>query len=73
MFYVVEWPLQLIICILNVLNINFAEVDEVMFQRVERPCEIRLCILGIEKETYATTLKSRFKLANGSLNTQSAI
>jgi hypothetical protein len=32
------------------LKKNFVEVDEAMFQGVERPCEFILCFLGIEKK-----------------------
>jgi hypothetical protein len=32
-------PLEFIICLLNVLKNDFGEVDEVMFQDFERPCE----------------------------------
>jgi hypothetical protein len=31
------------------LKKDFVEVDEAMFQGVERPCELIFCILGIEK------------------------
>jgi hypothetical protein len=41
-----EWPWELIIYLLDVLK-NFGDVDEAMFEGVERPCEIFFCILGI--------------------------
>jgi hypothetical protein len=44
-----EWPPELIICFLKVLKNDFGEVDEVMFQGVERLCELIFSILGIEK------------------------
>jgi hypothetical protein len=44
-----EWTLELIIGLLDVLKNDFGEVDEGMFQGVERPCEIIFCILVIEK------------------------
>jgi hypothetical protein len=49
MFYVGEWPLELITCLLDVLKNDFREVDEAMIQGVERPRELILCFLGIEK------------------------
>jgi hypothetical protein len=49
MFYVAKWSWEHIICILDVVKNDFCEVDEVMFQGVERPCELIFCILGIEK------------------------
>jgi hypothetical protein len=36
-------------CLKDVLNSNFGEVDEAMFEGVERPCEIIFCNLGIEE------------------------
>jgi hypothetical protein len=39
MFKVGEWPVELIICLLDVLKNDFVEVDEAMFQGVQRPCE----------------------------------
>jgi hypothetical protein len=32
-----------------VLNCDFVDIDEAMFEDVERPCELYFCILGIEK------------------------
>jgi hypothetical protein len=49
MFYVGEWPLLLVICLLDVLKKDFDEVDEAMFHGVERPCEIIFYIPGIDK------------------------
>jgi hypothetical protein len=40
--------IKLIICLLNVLKNDFGEVDEAMFEGVERPFELIFCILGIE-------------------------
>jgi hypothetical protein len=37
------------LCLLDVLKNEFGEVDEAMFQGVERPCEPIFCIQGIEK------------------------
>jgi hypothetical protein len=50
MFYVGEWPWELIICILDVLKNDFGEVDEAMFECVEKPYEHIFCILNIEKK-----------------------
>jgi hypothetical protein len=47
MFKVGEWPYKLIICLLNLLKNNFREVDEAIFEGVERSCEIIFYILGI--------------------------
>jgi hypothetical protein len=33
----------------GVLKNDFVEVDEVMFQGVEMPCELFFCILSVEK------------------------
>jgi hypothetical protein len=49
MLYVVEWPWELIIYLLNVLKNDFGEVDEPMIQGVQKPFENIFCILGIEK------------------------
>jgi hypothetical protein len=40
--------LELIICLLDVLKNDFRDVNEAMFQGVERPCERILCIIDIE-------------------------
>jgi hypothetical protein len=48
MFYVGEWPLELIMCLLDVLKNDFGEVDEAMLEGV-RPNEFIFCILSIEK------------------------
>jgi hypothetical protein len=37
------------ICLLDVLKNDFVEVDESIFQGVERPCELIFYILGIQK------------------------
>jgi hypothetical protein len=39
MFQVGEWPWELLICLSDALE-NIGEVDEAMFQGVERPCEL---------------------------------
>jgi hypothetical protein len=57
MIYVGDWPCELIIWLLGALENNIGEVDEVMFQNVERPCEHIFCILVIEKSTWTKLLK----------------
>jgi hypothetical protein len=57
MFKVCEWPWELIISILDVLKIDFGEIEEAMLQGVERPCEPIFCILRIEKSTRTKVLK----------------
>jgi hypothetical protein len=57
MFKVGEWPRELTICLLDVLKYDFGEVDEAMFQVVERPCDLIFCIMGIEKATWPRSLK----------------
>jgi hypothetical protein len=47
-FYVGEWCLELIICLLDGLKNDFFEVDEVMIQDFKRPWELIFCYLGIE-------------------------
>jgi hypothetical protein len=49
MFQVGEWSLELIIFLLDVIKNDFGEVNEAMFQGVERPCKIIFCFLGIKK------------------------
>jgi hypothetical protein len=49
MFKVDEWPLELIICLLDVLKNGFGEIDETMFQGVEMLCELIFYFLVIEK------------------------
>jgi hypothetical protein len=49
MFYVGEWLWKLIICLLQDLKNDFCQLDEAMFQVVERPSKIILCIQGIEE------------------------
>jgi hypothetical protein len=39
-------------CLLDVLKNVFGEVDEAMFQGVEKACEQIFCILRIEKTTW---------------------
>jgi hypothetical protein len=43
-----ECPWDLINCLLQVVKIEFAEFDEVMFQDVERPYELIFYMLSIE-------------------------
>jgi hypothetical protein len=47
MFEVDEWLLELIIGLLDFLEKEFGEVNEAMFQGVERPCEQIFCSLGL--------------------------
>jgi hypothetical protein len=47
MFQVSDWHRDLITWLLNVLKFDFSEVDEAMFQGVDRPCEIITYFLGI--------------------------
>jgi hypothetical protein len=42
---------------LDVLRNDFGEVDETMFQGIERPCKINFCIHGIEKATWTKSFK----------------
>jgi hypothetical protein len=56
MIQVGEWLWEIIICILDVLKCDYGEVDETMFQGVERPCELIFTNLGIGKTTW---MKSR--------------
>jgi hypothetical protein len=48
MFYVGEWPREIINCLLKVLKSFFGDVDELMFQDVLKPLERIFQILGIE-------------------------
>jgi hypothetical protein len=47
--------------LLDIFKYVFGEVDETMFQGVERPCDNIFCILLIEKATWTKTLKWCFK------------
>jgi hypothetical protein len=49
-FQVGEWPCGLIICLLDVLKCDFGEVDEAMFQGVERYGENFVFIMDIQKK-----------------------
>jgi hypothetical protein len=49
MFQLGEGPLELIIYLLDVLKIDFREVDDSMFHGIEGTCELILCFLDIEK------------------------
>jgi hypothetical protein len=51
-----KWHLELIISLLYVLKNAFGEVNEAMFLGVDRPCELILCYLGIEKTIWAIRL-----------------
>jgi hypothetical protein len=51
-------------CLLDVLKNDIGEVDEVMYQGVERPCELIFCFMGNEKATWTMSLKWCFKQAN---------
>jgi hypothetical protein len=52
MFYVDDWAREFIICLLDVLKNDLGEVDESLFQGVEKPNELILCFLGIEKSDF---------------------
>jgi hypothetical protein len=47
MFQEGEWHWELMNYLLDFLKCDFGEVDEVIFQGVERPCEQIYCILDI--------------------------
>jgi hypothetical protein len=47
-FYLDEWFVELI-CLLDILKKDFSDVDENIFQGVERPYEHISCIMSIEK------------------------
>jgi hypothetical protein len=49
MFYVGEWPRELIICLLNILKCDFGDVDEAMLHGVERQFERYFYILAFQK------------------------
>jgi hypothetical protein len=42
--------------LLDVLKADFGEVDDALFQGVERPCELIFCILGIKKAPWTKSL-----------------
>jgi hypothetical protein len=48
MFKVGEWPWELNLPSARLKN-DYGEVDEEIFQGVERQCEVIFCIMGIEK------------------------
>jgi hypothetical protein len=48
--------------LLDVLKCDFVEVDEEMFQGVERPCEIICCILGIQKSDLDEVVEVMFQV-----------
>jgi hypothetical protein len=62
MFQVAEWPWQLIICLLDVLKCNNGEVDEAMFEGVERQCEEIFNILSIQKSDLDEVANVMFQL-----------
>jgi hypothetical protein len=43
---------ELIITLQYLLKCDFGEIDEAMFQGVERQCELIFCILGIQKSVW---------------------
>jgi hypothetical protein len=47
MFQVGKWSWEIIIWLLDVLKCDFVEVDEALFEGLERPCKIIFSILGI--------------------------
>jgi hypothetical protein len=47
MFWVRDWAWELIMFLLDNLKNDFGEFDEMMFQGVQRPCELISCMLGI--------------------------
>jgi hypothetical protein len=47
-FQVYKWPWELI-CLLDVLKCDIVEVDEAMYQGVERTYKLIFCILDIQK------------------------
>jgi hypothetical protein len=49
MIYGGDWNCELIILLLDVLKNDIGEVEEVMFQFVERPRKHIFCILGNDK------------------------
>jgi hypothetical protein len=49
MYYVGEWPREIIICLLKVLKSNFGDVDELILKDVLKPSERFFQILGNEK------------------------
>jgi hypothetical protein len=61
MIYGGEWPFQLITWLLNVLENDIGEVDEVMFQDFEMPCELFLQS-GHRKKLFG---RSRLSTLNG--------
>jgi hypothetical protein len=65
MFQIGKWSWELIICLLDVLKCVVVDVDEAMFQCVERPYEIFFSLLGIQIATWTISRKWFVKLANG--------
>jgi hypothetical protein len=53
-FYVGECPWELINCLLGILEYDFYEIDDAIYQGVDRPCELIYCILVIEKRLKVT-------------------
>jgi hypothetical protein len=56
-FEVGDLSSEFIICLLDVLKNDFAEVDEAMFEGFEKPCEPIFGILSIQKATPMNSLK----------------
>jgi hypothetical protein len=52
-----EWPREHIICPLDVLKLDFGDVDEAMIQSVEWPCKIIFYLLVIQKATKTISRK----------------
>jgi hypothetical protein len=59
-----EWPREFIIYLLEVLKLDFGEVDEAMIQTVKWPCEIIFYLLGIQKATW-TKWRKWFHVGKG--------
>jgi hypothetical protein len=53
--------LRNLICFLDVLKCNFGEIDEAMFQVVEKHWELILCIQGILKSGLDDVVKVMFQ------------
>jgi hypothetical protein len=63
MFQVEGWLSDLIISHLDHLKKDFVQVDEVMYQGSQRPCEQTFCILGIEKSDLDEVALVMFKVS----------
>jgi hypothetical protein len=49
MYYVGEWPREIIICLLNVLKGKFGDTDELMFQDVLKTLELIFKFWALKK------------------------